>query len=88
MGLPRVWTTKLGERVKIRDMTTSHLENAAAFLKRLLDDHSEGGEVYQGDGEWAWMPGLDGDVMLTRRHTIGEFIEAMESEVRRRDGES
>lgn len=35
----KVWTTREGIRVKIKDMTDSHLLNTEAFLRRNKIDH-------------------------------------------------
>jgi len=47
----KLWTTADGERIKIRDMTDSHLMNAIRYLDRKLDEAKRETPfpVFQGD---------------------------------------
>jgi len=46
------WITQTGEKLKVREMETSHIENCIKMLKRALDTQPEPA-VYMGDSDYA-----------------------------------
>lgn len=93
--MKRVWTTKDGQHLRIREMPTSHIRNALAFIRRW--QHHVEGEAYvfagslQGEqAQFAMddvLAGLEGeggfDTLDGGRS--GDFIAAFEAELERRE---
>ncbi len=51
-----IWTTRTGEKIRIRDLTDTHLRNIIALIERRLKDAEaeiDAGYSYSGSGEMA-----------------------------------
>jgi hypothetical protein len=48
----KYWITQTGEKLKVREMETSHIENCIKMLKRLLDTRPPE-QVYMGESDYA-----------------------------------
>jgi hypothetical protein len=92
--MKRTWTTRSGTKIRIRDMTTSHIRNAIALIRR-WQRHIEGeAYVFAGglQGEQAQLA-MD-DVLAGLEEEgfdaldggrSGDFVEAFEAELERRE---
>lgn len=76
----RIWTTREGRAIRIREMEESHLRNAVRFMVRRNPDRGMPVEYYQGDDMWGEeevYPGINGQEMM-------EWVDVMQAELRRR----
>jgi hypothetical protein len=79
----KYWTTQKGERIAVKDMTTSHIENCIKYLEKNmpLDEDDE----YLVADHWT----LEGSVVLIPgSKSYQKNIDAFKRELKRRGGEN
>lgn len=75
-----VWTTKDGQKLQLRDMETSHINNCIRMLERDMPEFEDDDTIVA--DHWS----LTGVVVLPGARSYRETIKEFESELRRRDG--
>lgn len=78
----KYWKTKTGEKIAIKDMETSHIENCIRMLKRLPDQGIEA-DAAEGFGF-----NLSASVMRAREEKAMKQIQAFQRELKRRGVEA